>query len=183
MTKMDQVFIMLRSIGNTSTSNKPTTICSSPSLSSQSLSSSLSSSSSCTVNARVKRHPNPNKSISLHWIVLIWLAAVLPSSLKYHAHGLDELHIGGIFPIGGKGGWVSSQMMTVLYENAITKNKKYRNKKQQRKVTNKFSLLLIVSFYQCNEARGPGLFTSCRISPRRCQRQVGFIARIQAYSL
>lgn len=69
--------------------------------------STTSSSSSCTVNAYVKRQPNPKKSISLHWIVLIWLAAVLPSSLKYHAYGLDELHIGGIFPIGGKGGWVS----------------------------------------------------------------------------
>lgn len=107
---MDQVFIMLQSnrLDNTSTSissnsssrtrNKTQSrnICSLSSSSSQSSSSSFSS--SCTI---------PNKSISLHWIALIWLAAVLPSSLKYHAHGLDELHIGGIFPIGGKGGWVS----------------------------------------------------------------------------
>lgn len=123
MTKMDQVFIIqLRSdrLGNASTTAKTRTICSplpSSSSSSSPLSSSsssstttpttTSSSSSCTVNAYVKRQPNPKKSISLHWIALIWLAAVLPSSLKYHAYGLDELHIGGIFPIGGKGGWVS----------------------------------------------------------------------------
>lgn len=106
---MDQVFIILRSdrLGNASTSIKTTKICSSSSSSLSSLSSSSSSSSAYTVNAYVKRQPNPKKSISIQWIVLIWLAAVLPSSLKYHAYGLDELHIGGIFPIGGKGGWVS----------------------------------------------------------------------------
>lgn len=118
---MDQVFIILRSdrLGNASTSTKTRPIRSTSSSSSflssppslSSLPSSALSSSSCTVNAYVKRQPNPKKSISLHWIVLIWLAAVLPSSLKYHAYGLDELHIGGIFPIGGKGGWVSHKRL------------------------------------------------------------------------
>lgn len=164
MTKMDQVFIIqLRSdrLGNASTTAKTRTICSSlPSLSSSSLSSAAktaaaaatttatrtttttttSSSSPCTVNAHVKRQPNPKKSIS--WMALIWLAAVLPSSLKYHAYGLDELHIGGIFPIGGKGGWVSSQM-TVLYEIVIVQD---RQKKENN--NSKYSLLLWL-FHLC----------------------------------
>lgn len=118
---MDQVFIMrlqsdrldnittTRISSRTRNKHKNRNICSSSSPSSQSSSTSLLSPS--TVSACIKRQTIPNKSISLHWIVLIWLAAVLPSSLKYHAHGLNELHIGGIFPIGGKGGWVSS------YEN------------------------------------------------------------------
>lgn len=51
---------------------------------------------------RINRRPISNKSVSLHWIVLIWLAVVLPASWQQYAvHGLDELHIGGIFPIGG----------------------------------------------------------------------------------
>lgn len=58
------------------------------------------------------------KSVSLHWIVLIWLAALVPASIHY-AHGLDELHIGGIFPIGGKGGWQGGQACQPAAELAL----------------------------------------------------------------
>lgn len=61
--------------------------------------------SSHTFGACVNRRLNSNKSVSLHWIVVILLAALLPAFEYHRAYGLDELHIGGIFPIGGKGGW------------------------------------------------------------------------------
>lgn len=70
---MDQVFTMSRS---------SSTIC-----------------SSHNFGAGANRRRSVSKSISLHWIVLIWLTALLPASYNYHAHGLDELHIGGIFPV------------------------------------------------------------------------------------
>lgn len=63
----------------------------------------------------VNRRLNTNKSVSLHWIALIWLVVVLPASRQQYAvHGLDELHIGGIFPIGGKGGWQGGNMAVSL---------------------------------------------------------------------
>ena len=37
------------------------------------------------------------------WIILMFLVQ------SNFAHGYDELHIGGIFPIGGKGGWQGGQ--------------------------------------------------------------------------
>lgn len=44
------------------------------------------------------------KITSIHWIICIWLVFVLAAS-ENHVYALNELHIGGIFPIGGKGGW------------------------------------------------------------------------------
>lgn len=77
MTSKDQMFTMSRS-----TTNKSRIIC-----------------SSHIFDACVNRRLNFNKSISLHWIVVIWLATVFPALFQYHVHGLDELHIGGIFPV------------------------------------------------------------------------------------
>ena len=65
----------------------------------------------------VKRRLNSNKSMSIHWIALIWLA-VVPWQ-QYAVHGLDELHIGGIFPIGGKGGWQGGQACQPAAELAL----------------------------------------------------------------
>lgn len=65
----------------------------------------------------VKRRLNTNKSMSIHWIALIWLA-VVPWQ-QYAVHGLDELHIGGIFPIGGKGGWQGGQACQPAAELAL----------------------------------------------------------------
>ncbi|XP_055294979.1 gamma-aminobutyric acid type B receptor subunit 1 isoform X2 [Sitodiplosis mosellana] len=65
----------------------------------------------------VKRRLNSNKSMSMHWIVLIWLAIM--SRQPYAVHGLDELHIGGIFPIGGKGGWQGGQACQPAAELAL----------------------------------------------------------------
>lgn len=60
-----------------------------------------------------------NKLMSLHWIAFIWLMALLPAT-KYHAaYGLDQLHIGGIFPIGGKGGWQGGQACQPAAELAL----------------------------------------------------------------
>lgn len=90
MTGMDQVFII------------PSAIC-----------------SSNTFGSDVNRRRNSNKTTSLHWIVFIWLTALLPAT-KYHAaHGLNELHIGGIFPIGGKGGWQGGQACQPAAELAL----------------------------------------------------------------
>lgn len=90
MTGIDQVLIM------------PNTICS-------------SHISGTCVNHRL----NSNKSMSLHWIMFVWLMVLLPAS-KYHiVHGLDELHIGGIFPIGGKGGWQGGQACQPAAELAL----------------------------------------------------------------
>lgn len=91
MMAMDQVFII------------PSTIC-------------LSHNFGVCVNRRLN---SSGKTISLHWIVLIGLMALLPAT-KYHAaHGLDELHIGGIFPIGGKGGWQGGQACQPAAELAL----------------------------------------------------------------
>lgn len=87
---MDQVFIM------------PSTICSSH------------ISGTC-----VNRRLNSNKSLSLHWIVFVWLMILLPASNYHTVHGLDELHIGGIFPIGGKGGWQGGQACQPAAELAL----------------------------------------------------------------
>lgn len=87
MTRMDQVFIM------------PDTIY-----------------SSNIFGSCANRRLNANKSMSLQWIVLIWLTALLPAT-KYHAaHGLDQLHIGGIFPIGGKGEWQHHLSIILCYQ-------------------------------------------------------------------
>lgn len=39
----------------------------------------------------------------------MWLKLGLIAVLQQIALGLNELHIGGIFPIGGKGGWQGGQ--------------------------------------------------------------------------
>lgn len=44
------------------------------------------------------------KSLFINWIIIF--GCVLSSE---HAHGYDELHIGGIFPIAGKMGWQGGQ--------------------------------------------------------------------------
>lgn len=44
------------------------------------------------------------KSYFIHWIIIFW--CLLSTE---NAHGYDELHIGGIFPIAGKGGWQGGQ--------------------------------------------------------------------------
>ncbi|XP_031622925.1 gamma-aminobutyric acid type B receptor subunit 1 isoform X2 [Contarinia nasturtii] len=92
---MDQVFIM------------PSAIC-------------LSHIFDACVNRRRQWWPlYSNKSMSLHWMVVIWLAAMLPAFKQHAAYGLDELHIGGIFPIGGKGGWQGGQACQPAAELAL----------------------------------------------------------------
>lgn len=92
MTRMDQVFIV------------PGSICSSNVF-------------GACVNRR--RLHSSTKSVSLQWIVVFLLAALLPASEYHRAHGLDELHIGGIFPIGGKGGWQGGQACQPAAELAL----------------------------------------------------------------
>lgn len=92
MTGMDQVFIV------------PGSICSSNIF-------------GACVNRR--RLHSSTKSVSLQWIVVFLLAALLPASEYHRAHGLDELHIGGIFPIGGKGGWQGGQACQPAAELAL----------------------------------------------------------------
>lgn len=65
----------------------------------------------------VNRQHKSIKIVSLHWIICILLVFILPAT-ENHVHALNELHIGGIFPIGGKGGWQGK----ILYNNKRKKN-------------------------------------------------------------
>lgn len=66
----------------------------------------------------VIRHFTSIKSTRLQWIFCVWLVVLL-STAQNHVHGLDELHIGGIFPINGKGGWQGGQACQPAAELAL----------------------------------------------------------------
>lgn len=54
---------------------------------------------------QVKRHRGSIRIAASQWIFGVWLVLVVLARPDRHVGALTELHIGGIFPIGGKGGW------------------------------------------------------------------------------
>lgn len=54
---------------------------------------------------QIKRHRSLIKIAATQWIFGVWLVLVVLARPDRHVGALTELHIGGIFPIGGKGGW------------------------------------------------------------------------------
>lgn len=70
------------------------------------------------INKCVNRHVKSIKLTWLQWIFCVWLVAMLPATQNY-VSGLDELHIGGIFPINGKGGWQGGQACQPAAELAL----------------------------------------------------------------
>lgn len=58
------------------------------------------------------------KLTSLQWYICVWLVAWL-STTQQSVSALDELHIGGIFPINGKGGWQGGQACQPAAELAL----------------------------------------------------------------
>lgn len=71
-----------------------------------------------TVNDFISRHFKLMKSIRLHWILWVSFLTLL-SNVQVFVSGLDELHIGGIFPINGKGGWQGGQACQPAAELAL----------------------------------------------------------------
>lgn len=66
----------------------------------------------------INRHCELMKSIRLQWVLWICLLTLL-SNVQIFVSGLDELHIGGIFPINGKGGWQGGQACQPAAELAL----------------------------------------------------------------
>lgn len=61
-----------------------------------------------------------SRTFASRWIIfVVWLLAALHLANNHVANGLDELHIGGIFPIGGKGGWQGGQACQPAAELAL----------------------------------------------------------------
>lgn len=58
------------------------------------------------------------KSTRLEWVLSICFLTLL-SNVQVFVSGLDELHIGGIFPINGKGGWQGGQACQPAAELAL----------------------------------------------------------------
>lgn len=65
---------------------------------------SLHGARAATTTAAARAESFQLKSYFIHWIIIGW--CILSTE---NAHGYDELHIGGIFPIAGKGGWQGGQ--------------------------------------------------------------------------
>lgn len=66
----------------------------------------------------ISRYCELMKSIRLQWVLWICLLTLL-SNVQVFVSGLDELHIGGIFPINGKGGWQGGQACQPAAELAL----------------------------------------------------------------
>lgn len=58
-------------------------------------------------------------TITSQWIIIVWLLAAFQTSSNHLVNGLEELHIGGIFPIAGKGGWQGGQACLPAAELAL----------------------------------------------------------------
>lgn len=70
------------------------------------------------VNYFVSRNFELMISIRLRWVLWICFLTLL-SNVQVFVSGLDELHIGGIFPINGKGGWQGGQACQPAAELAL----------------------------------------------------------------
>lgn len=75
-------------------------------------------SSLSAVDDFIGRHFELMKSIRLQWVLWICFLICL-SNVQVFVNGLDELHIGGIFPINGKGGWQGGQACQPAAELAL----------------------------------------------------------------
>lgn len=67
---------------------------------------------------RVKQHSKSIKIASTQWIICVWVVFMLAAT-QTNVYALKQLHIGGIFPIGGKGGWQGNLQREFCYMQHI----------------------------------------------------------------
>lgn len=132
----------------------------------------------CLTNGNGNHVNRLNKSIKIaspQWTLCVWVVFIL-SVTQNHVGALTELHIGGIFPIGGKGGWQGTNTIFTLHSPfpLLTLIMAGRNH-----IENTWNL----SEYFWYLLRGASMSTSCWIGAWRREQQIGFASRFQAYAI
>lgn len=130
----------------------------------------------------VNRHNKSIKIASPQWILCVWLVFIL-SMTPNHVCAKTELHIGGIFPIGGKGGW---QGMNKIYDASFFSA--YPPLLMLSILAHRIEGVLQCTLHEIYVNifcifRGASMSTSCWIGAWGREQQLGFASRFHANAI